>query len=283
MSEEYDCDLRECPVCEQGRRFIARYSSGHERDSSADWEQCLHCGAYALGGTGDWAAIDGPPRVPVQVGPVGTPQDLVVWCRTYAESLARSGLRRELKQAIRAEMSRCCKEAWAAIPRTAGLVEPGPTAASLAEGLRTAMLANQPLPPRLKAVEAAVEQAHQAMLAVTGNVLGLQLVPLSAPAIAQFRLSTSPCRHLRLVVRRYGDRPRHLRALGVFSNDPRMPDVAWRELRPSRRSDGHRELEDDPVRLANDADIACLVRELLSTPDTPLVMLVARHLAERPA
>jgi len=52
MAKDYK-DERYCDNCDKDTQHTCR-DSEHERDSSGDYQECLECGWYALGFTGEY-------------------------------------------------------------------------------------------------------------------------------------------------------------------------------------------------------------------------------------
>lgn len=46
-------DILWCDICNKDTEQTV-HDSGHERDSSGDWQECMECGAYFSGLTGKW-------------------------------------------------------------------------------------------------------------------------------------------------------------------------------------------------------------------------------------
>lgn len=57
MSKYYK-DYGDCPYCQVETECLC-FDSGHERDSSNDWRQCLNCGSWNSGMGDSW---DKPPK-----------------------------------------------------------------------------------------------------------------------------------------------------------------------------------------------------------------------------
>lgn len=50
-----------CDVCDKDTQQEV-FESGHERDSSGDWQRCLECGAYRYGLSGSWDKYEEEPE-----------------------------------------------------------------------------------------------------------------------------------------------------------------------------------------------------------------------------
>lgn len=60
-------DERYCKICNKYTRQLC-YDSGHERDSSHDWQECLECGGRYSGYTGKWTPKRGNDGCSVPTG-----------------------------------------------------------------------------------------------------------------------------------------------------------------------------------------------------------------------